>query len=128
VFFDVSRTAKHRPSLYRWSQTAGGIGADKKTRVVKGVAECVEPEWFEIELADILPSLSSEWYHYQGSLTTHPFSEDVAWIIDRSATTVKQLDIDELAKAEQDRRVGSPMPLNRRFVLRNTGAKTGRKK
>lgn len=128
VFFNVSRTAKHRPSLYRWNQAAGVVGASRKTKTAKEFVQSVDPKVFEIDLHDILQSLPSEWYHYQGSLTTYPFSEDVAWIVDRSAGTFKQSDIDHLIGAEQPPRPGAPMALNRRFVLRNCKSEAKGKK
>lgn len=75
-----------------------------------------------IDLHDLLPptSLDGKWdfWHYEGSLTTPPFSEDVSWVvlhehrILHEKTTVR--DAQYTTKPARE-----AQPLNRRFVLRS---------
>lgn len=66
----------------------------------------------------LLPS-DRNWFWYEGSLTTHPFSENVTWVVLNSPLKdTKSKDFEYIHKeAHQEER--EIQDLNRRFVLRN---------
>jgi carbonic anhydrase len=67
---------------------------------------------------DFLPADRSRWFHYEGSLTGSPYSEDVSWFVFESEIAVdpaQTADLEEHAE-HSARPVES---INRRFVLRS---------
>lgn len=66
---------------------------------------------------DFLPECTHHWYHYQGSLTSGTYSEDVAWFILVDRYQVPEKDLSFLCETKQDAR--HVFPLDRRFVLRS---------
>lgn len=65
-----------------------------------------------------LPCDRGRWYHYQGSLTSGTFSEDVSWFVMESEIGVDPSDVKDLKEhAEQEARVVHA--IDRRFVLRS---------
>ena len=71
-----------------------------------------------LNLFHFLPENHSEWYRYEGSLTSGNHAEDVSWIIMRHPRLVNPDDVEELEEyAEQD--AWPSQHVNRRFVLRN---------
>lgn len=68
--------------------------------------------------ADYLPSNSKQYYRYEGSLTTPPFSENVSWAILRESRYISKQELSTLIQhVRHPARL--PQPLNRRFVLAN---------
>lgn len=64
-----------------------------------------------------------EWFHYEGSLTGYPYSENVSWIVMRNTALILKSDIEEIRKhAEQEPR--GLQPLDRRLVVRSFLDKT----
>jgi len=61
---------------------------------------------------------TTEWFHYEGSLTGFPYSENVSWIVMRNPATVSENLIESLSRhAEQHSR--ELQPLDRRIVVRS---------
>lgn len=61
---------------------------------------------------------TKEWFHYEGSLTGYPYSENVSWIVMRNPSTIDQSIVEEFVEhAEQHRR--ELQPLDRRLVVRS---------
>jgi len=80
------------------------------------------PEDVEIDPNEFLPrgEARSEWFRYEGSLTTGTFSEDVSWFVMRHQIKVAPEDIGKLLEeAKEQARVAQA--INRRFVLRSFG-------
>jgi hypothetical protein len=70
---------------------------------------------------DFLPKREEDWkkwYHYQGSLTTEPYSENVSWFVLPVVADVRSSDVRYLATQtfHEPRKVHA---LDRRFVLRS---------
>ena len=60
----------------------------------------------------------TDWYHYEGSLTSFPFSENVSWFVMDKRGDVTAQEVDELTKrASQHAR--EIQPLARRLVVRS---------
>lgn len=93
--------------------------AQKISRKTSRDVACPVLNLENVPLKDFIPDDLSQWFTYEGSLTTYPFTEDVTWLLIRRAEDVSKADVDFLIAhgAEQDHR--SVQPLNRRFVLRN---------
>jgi carbonic anhydrase len=68
-----------------------------------------------IDLTALFPKRRPDWFHYEGSLTTEPYSETVSWIVLRDAVVVDK-DFYERLPEQHERKT---QPLDRRFVLRN---------
>ena len=83
-----------------------------KSKSAAGRAKCgVNPNHF-------LPDQVNHWYHYQGSLTSGTFSEDVSWFLMANCFQVAASEVKFLKeKADQDTR--GCFALDRRFVLRS---------
>lgn len=65
----------------------------------------------------LLPK-TQKWYRYEGSLTTHPYSELVSWVVFAEPLGISTADLALLKHAaHQEER--PTQDLNRRFVLRN---------
>lgn len=74
-----------------------------------------------IKPRDFLPKREEDWkrwYHYEGSLTTEPFSESVSWFVLPVVAEVRSSDVRYLATQtfHEPRKVHA---LDRRFVLRS---------
>lgn len=65
-----------------------------------------------------LPENVNHWYHYQGSLTSGTFSEDVSWFLMTDCFKVPTADV-KFLKPKADQHTRGCFPLNRRFVLRS---------
>jgi len=58
------------------------------------------------------------WFHYEGSLTSEPYSEDVSWIVMKNESKIDLAKVDKLEEyAEQDAR--PVQSLDRRIILRS---------
>lgn len=67
--------------------------------------------------------VTDEWFHYEGSLTGYPFSENVSWIVMRATAEITEAQIKLFKKyAEQHSR--ELQPLDRRLVVRSFLVKT----
>ncbi len=65
------------------------------------------------------PDLTN-WFHYEGSLTSEPYSEDVSWFVMRAESRIDPAKLTELEQyAEQEAR--PTYPLDRRIVVRSFG-------
>jgi carbonic anhydrase len=63
-------------------------------------------------------SQTKDWFHYEGSLTSFPYTENVSWIVMKSSAYLSQEDLDPWIKhAEQPQR--GLQPLDRRLVVRS---------
>lgn len=100
----VSKKGLARLNMAFRERAAGGVTPD-----TSGI---------EINPSHFLPADPDRWYHYEGSLTSGSFSEDVGWFVMADEIAVNPQDTAELEKhAKQHAR--EVFPLNRRFVLRN---------
>lgn len=105
VFIRPGKETRKKPSLEKFAD-----------RVSRGVRR---DEPAELNPADFLPdSHLNRFFHYEGSLTGPPYSEDVSWFVMASDGIVEQPTFDGLHKhAEHEAR--EVQALNRRFVLRS---------
>jgi carbonic anhydrase len=76
------------------------------------------PQFLELDPREFLPASTDRFFHYEGSLTSPPFNEDVSWYVLSDVDSVPvEIFRNLLAQAQHSpRRV---MPLNRRFVLKS---------
>lgn len=75
-------------------------------------------EGLTINPNDFLPKVRDRWYHYQGSLTSGTFSEDVSWFVMDGEIGVDPDHVKDLKEhAEQEARIVHAV--DRRFVLRS---------
>lgn len=65
-----------------------------------------------------LPSERTEYYRYEGSLTTEPYTESVSWVIMRQAIYISLDSLGELIKVLGHDARGL-QPRNRRYLLRS---------
>lgn len=106
VFFDQSATVVETDFFSMWSASIG------KRRSKKTQEEDVV-----IDPRMLLPK-SRDWYRYEGSLTSEPYSENVSWVVLAEPIGVASEDLKKLEKnAHQPER--PVQPINRRFVIRN---------
>ena len=61
---------------------------------------------------------TSSWFHYEGSLTSFPYSENVSWIVLKSSADLGGAAIDALTNYSTQP-VRPMQPLNRRIVVRS---------
>ena len=106
VFFDQSTPAVKSDFFAMWSANLGKRRSDKATE-----------EDISIDPRHLLPK-SKDWYRYEGSLTSEPYSEIVSWLVLAEPIGVGLEDFKTLKKnAHQPER--PVQPINRRFVIRN---------
>jgi carbonic anhydrase len=101
------RSSRELGKAYARAKQAGGPALDTTSDL-------------EIDPMHFLPDRKDwpYWFHYEGSLTSGFFSEDVSWFVFRNETALAKVDIEKLkGAAEQDAR--ETFALNRRFVLRS---------
>lgn len=74
----------------------------------------------KINPLDFLPEKDhwGYWFHYEGSLTSGKFSEDVSWYVYRDEAEIARAEIDKL-RCEAKQHVHPVQQLNRRLVIRN---------
>lgn len=70
-----------------------------------------------IDASQLLPSDTSNFYHYYGSLTTPPCSQIVDWVIYTQPVEVSADQITKFANAIPFNNARPAQPLNRRFLL-----------
>lgn len=77
----------------------------------------------EFKMLDLFPKLEGKadtrnWFHYEGSLTSFPYSENVSWIVMKNRANIQQSTIDAFEKhsKQKPRKV---QPLDRRLVVRS---------
>jgi carbonic anhydrase len=109
VFFNVDKAAEKREFFSMWAAQV-----DPKSKVTpdsKGV---------KLDPRGIVPKNpnSENWFRYEGSLTSEPYSEIVSWLVFADPIGVLPAEFKILKEhAHQPER---PMqPINRRYVLRN---------
>lgn len=109
--------------LYR---TAGkSEKANKTANVIGELLRSAESRvCVTIDPLDLFPRNSkgkpetTEWFHYEGSLTGYPYSEIVSWIVIKNTAVISESLVDEFKKhAEQHPR--GLQPLDRRLVVRS---------
>ncbi len=88
------------------------------SKALKLFKEGKRSEEMTIDQIKLLPS-DTDWFWYEGSLTSPPYSENVTWVVLNSPLrNTKSEDFEYIFKeAHQEER--KPQDLNRRFVLRN---------
>jgi carbonic anhydrase len=84
---------------------------------ISGLAANAEPFPIPTNPERLLPKDPTQYYWYQGSLTSPPYGENVSWLFMKNPTLLKQTTIDAL---NQYRGTARPLqPRYRRLVLRN---------
>jgi carbonic anhydrase len=120
VFFKVvakvSKGAKDRSSLYALNEKISLAVTKQGDK-----AACKIVHAHDINPAHFLPDDDQslkQFYRYEGSLTTEPFSEDVSWYVVRGHAAVSKTQVNQLQIcAEQEARPAHA--LDRRFILRS---------
>jgi len=106
VFFNESKSPVKTDFFSMWA-----------TQTSKSRSAKVREEVVQIDPRKLLPKLE-EWYRYEGSLTSEPYSEIVSWLVFVDPIGVGTEDFTKLEKnAHQPER--PVQPINRRFVIRN---------
>lgn len=82
-----------------------------------------EKETTDINPLDFFPQHQNEvdlvnWYHYEGSLTTDPYSEDVSWFVMANESAVHP-DNTTALKQYAEHTPREVQPMNRRLLLRS---------
>lgn len=113
TFFHRDGAAQPRYSARKLNEQLKEWTESKGARGYRGKIEA------RVNPLDFLPPRDcwKSWYHYQGSLTSEPFSEDVTWYVFDRETGVQDGDFCSLAGAEQHAR--GVHAIDRRFVLRS---------
>lgn len=116
VFFHERAGADTPSSIKRLSEKLRLRGESHDLPLKWRVEE--KGEGLSINPYDFLPQARDRWYHYQGSLTSGTFSEDVSWFVMDGEIGVDPVHVKDLKEhAEQDARVVHA--IDRRFVLRS---------
>jgi carbonic anhydrase len=113
AFFRIKAKAAARASFRELSRVIG-----KARRSADGTLETISH--VKIDPLHFLPDKKDwpYWFHYEGSLTSGSFSEDVSWFVYRNETELARADVEKLKDtAEQHAR--ETFAINRRFVLRS---------
>lgn len=110
-FFTTGGSSSKERSSFQQLNIHDEIAQSPSTKKSKKKSNGVNPNHF-------LPKNISKWYHYQGSLTSGTFSEDVSWFILADTYTVPEKDLKFLQRNASQHHRGY-CPLNRRFVLRS---------
>lgn len=106
VFIEPSPSAKTTPSLVSHIQAYfANKGPSSKPPVPTNPLE-----W--------LPSDVSQYYRYEGSLTTKDFDENVSWVVFRHPLLLPLKDLNDLIKSYRHP-ARLPQALNRRYLLAN---------
>jgi carbonic anhydrase len=115
VFFHLDKKAASRPTIRNLNTKLREARADANA---EALADRVHPH--PIDPTEFLPDLGRRvpWFHYEGSLTSEPYSEDVSWYVITTEIGIRPAEIDEIGRfARQEAR---PVhALDRRLVLRN---------
>lgn len=105
-FNDILRQLRHEATSV-WKLKADDPGREA----------CIDPLIFFPKQSDGTPDLTN-WFHYEGSLTSEPYSEDVSWFVMRTESGIDPSNLNELEHyAEQEAR--PTYPLERRIVVRS---------
>lgn len=118
VFFH-ERTGAETPTSIKKLSEKLRLRSESQEQPLRWMADDAGED-LKINPNDFLPKgkLRDRLYHYQGSLTSGTFSEDVSWFVMESEIAVDPKHIKDLkAHAEQEARVVHAV--DRRFVLRN---------
>ena len=104
---EAKKTSRSRSTLKALNTAVGKAGK-------KAVSDV------KINPLDFLPEDDKwlNWFHYEGSLTSGAFSEDVSWYVYRDEAEVAKSEIDKL-QSEARQHVHPVQPLNRRLVIRS---------
>lgn len=119
ILYSESATIDSQSGLEEFSK---GLPSRTDLKAMKqsdqGASHSIIPSKFFPLLPDGKTPDMQNWFHYEGSLTSYPFSEDVSWFVMKNEATVKTSltkDLDEYA--EQHPR--GLQPLHRRLVVRS---------
>jgi carbonic anhydrase len=114
VFFKLVKGAPRRESLYRFNEQMKASRKADEAKDCTGQTGRLDPREFLPDTG----AARADWFHYMGSLTSPPYSENVSWYVIRSEIPVDPSHID-LIRTCACQQARPPYPLNRRFVLRN---------
>ena len=121
AFFDsvTGKTSKQHREGFRMMDASFAPKQSAKKELVAGATGGDGAEVVASDIADFLPDDLSEWYTYQGSLTSYPFTEDVTWVVIPKKEIIRESDVKELraSHAAQPKRLHGLQPVNRRYVL-----------
>ncbi|MBP3957814.1 carbonic anhydrase family protein [Gemmata sp. G18] len=114
VFFDLADTGhkKSKAFVEELGKKLAGIEPEAK-------GKDTIPPIIRVRPSDLLPSEGhAEYFRYEGSLTTEPFTETVSWVVLRHPVRRTQEELSGLVGAFHSEARGI-QPLNRRFLLAN---------
>jgi len=107
VFFNKDNIAEKLEFFSQWAEQV-----DSKVTT--------DPKGIMIDPRSLVPKNpnSEQWYRYEGSLTSEPYSEIVSWLV-----FVDPIDVDsasfEILEGDSHQPERRVQPINRRFVIRN---------
>lgn len=109
VFFNEDKSAAKLNFFSTWAEHVS-TRASTETK----------DERFEIDPRNFVPQRpnNEQWYRYEGSLTSAPYSEIVSWLVFVDPVGVGSTDFRKLEDSAHQRE-RPVQPINRRFVLRN---------
>lgn len=73
----------------------------------------------DVDPRQLLPSITTDWYRYEGSLTSEPYDEVVSWLVFTEPLKVHSASFEAIAKSAYQPERTELQPRNRRFVLRS---------
>lgn len=117
VFFKVVTTAKTPPAVVALNKAIQG----RLSPEAKRLPADAEPVKLSINPSDFLPANRSQYFRYEGSLTTPDdakYRERVSWIVYPHLIEVRPEDVVALKDHAQET-ARPPQEVNRRFILRN---------
>jgi len=109
VFFNIVKTAEKLEFFSMWAEQ---VGAKRK--------HPSDSKRLKIDPRSLVPKNpnNEQWYRYEGSLTSDPYSEIVSWLVFIDPIGVDSAGFDKLKdNAHQPERPAQQ--INRRFVIRN---------
>ena len=119
IIYRESESAKSREGFTKFANGLPSRAALKEMRTDEAAVEyeITPSHFFPLIPASETPDFQN-WFHYEGSLTSFPFSEDVSWFVMKSEALVNPADTADLEQyAEHHAR--ELQPLNRRLVMRS---------
>jgi len=127
AFFKISPTA---PALFSFADIEEAIKKQlgKAGQTAPGIAKWAHGDAgspAKVNPVHFLPKDRTEWnkwFHYEGSLTSGIYSEDVSWFILPTLAEVREDEVMFLASHMAQQHARDVCRLDRRFVLRNFGA------
>lgn len=110
----VAHLVHQNPKTKQLAVVAVLFEEGKANKVIDKVIKNMGSE-AKINLQDLLPADTAHYYHYVGSLTTPPCSENVQWYVLKKPQTASKEQIEELRKYYTDNQRPVQMVYNRKI-------------